>query len=159
MSSPSDVTDPLLLQNQLCHSLYSASNAVVRAYRPLLEPLGLTYPQYLVMLALWEVDEVAIKHLVTKTRLDSGSLTPILKRLEQKGLVQRRKSEQDERQWLMCLTPAGSDLRKQAEDIPHRLWCMADMELAEARALKAAAEQLYRQISEREGEPGGHGMP
>jgi len=148
--SSTDAFDPLLLQNQLCHSLYSASNALVRAYRPLLEPLDLTYPQYLVMLALWELDGVAIKQLVSKTRLDSGSLTPILKRLEQKGLVERRKGDADERQWLMCLTAEGRTLRQQAEDIPHRLWCMADMELDQARALKAAAEELYRQIRAQE---------
>lgn len=152
MSLSIDAHDPLLLQNQLCHSLYSATNALVRAYRPLLEPLDLTYPQYLVMLALWEADEVAIKQLVSKTRLDSGTLTPILKRLEQKGLIERRKGETDERQWLMCLTVSGRDLRQQAEDIPHRLWCMADMELEQARALKMAAEELYRQIREHEGQ-------
>ncbi len=148
--SSTDALDPLLLQNQLCHSLYSATNALVRAYRPLLEPLGLTYPQYLVMLALWEADGVAIKQLVSKTRLDSGTLTPILKRLEQKALVERRKGDADERQWLMCLTSEGRALRQQAKDIPHRLWCMADMELEQARALKMAAETLYRQIREQE---------
>ena len=150
MSAPFEHSNPLLLQNQLCHSLYSASNALVRAYRPLLEPLGLTYPQYLVMLALWEADQVAIKQLVSQTRLDSGTLTPILKRLEQKGLVVRRRSASDERQWLIELTAEGRALRQQAEGIPRRLWCMSQMTLEQARALKAAAEELYRQIREQE---------
>ena len=150
MSAPFEHSNPLLLQNQLCHSLYSASNALVRAYRPLLEPLGLTYPQYLVMLALWEADQVAIKQLVSQTRLDSGTLTPILKRLEQKGLVVRRRSACDERQWLIELTEEGRALRQQAEGIPRRLWCMSQMTLEQARALKAAAEELYRQIREQE---------
>lgn len=150
MSAPFEHNNPLLLQNQLCHSLYSASNALVRAYRPLLEPLGLTYPQYLVMLALWEADQVAIKQLVSQTRLDSGTLTPILKRLEQKGLVVRRRSASDERQWLIELTEEGRALRQQAEGIPRRLWCMSQMTLEQARALKAAAEELYRQIREQE---------
>ncbi|KAA0694575.1 MarR family transcriptional regulator [Halopseudomonas laoshanensis] len=148
-SSPSTATDPsmqLLLRNQLCHSLYSASNAMVRAYRPLLEPLGLTYPQYLVMLALWEHDGVPIKQLVEDTRLDSGTLTPILKRLEQKELVRRRKGVEDERQWLIDLSVAGLSLREQASDIPLKLFCMTSLTLEQAQALKVAAEQIYQDV-------------
>lgn len=147
------VTDPcthLLLRNQLCHSLYSASNAMVRAYRPLLEPLGLTYPQYLVMLALWEHDaasiKVPIKQLVEDTRLDSGTLTPILKRLEQKELILRCKGIDDERQWLIGLTPAGRSLREQASDIPLKLLCMTSLSLEQAQALKQSAEQIYQDV-------------
>lgn len=145
-ASPVMPTDPLLLRNQLCHSLYSASNAVIRAYRPLLEPLDLTYPQYLVMLALWEQDEVPIKQLVVATRLDSGTLTPILKRLEQKGLITRRKGSEDERQWLIVLTAAGDQMREQASDIPLRLFCMTSLTLEQAQALKQAAEQIYQDV-------------
>lgn len=145
----SDASSRLLLRNQLCHSLYSASNAMVRAYRPLLEPLGLTYPQYLVMLALWEHDAVPIKQLVEDTRLDAGTLTPILKRLEQKALVQRRKSTQDERQWLIALTDPGAQMREQASDIPLKLFCMTSMSLEQARQLKQAAEQIYHDVVRR----------
>src|SRR5512138_1029058 len=104
----------LMLDNQVCHSLYSAANAVVRAYRPLLEPLGLTYPQYLVMLCLWEQDGVSIVHLSRRTRLDSGTLTPLLKRLEAKGLLVRAQAPDDERQKVIGLTPAGRKLRRAA---------------------------------------------
>lgn len=149
MPEPSDVDSRLLLRNQLCHSLYSASNAMVRAYRPLLEPLGLTYPQYLVMLALWEHDTVPIKQLVEDTRLDAGTLTPILKRLEQKELILRRKSTEDERQWLIALTASGQLMREQASDIPVKLFCMTSMSLAQAQALKQAAEQIYHDVMRR----------
>ncbi|MFN3581460.1 MAG: MarR family winged helix-turn-helix transcriptional regulator [Pseudomonas sp.] len=146
MSSAPDQSAYLLLRNQLCHSLYSASNAMVRAYRPLLEPLGLTYPQYLVMLSLWERDDVPIKHLVEETRLDSGTLTPILKRLEQKQLVQRRRGDIDERQWLIQLTSEGTELRAKAEGVPQQLLCMTSLNLEQARALKMAAEQVYQDV-------------
>lgn len=146
---PSTAADPgtrLLLRNQLCHALYSASNAMVRAYRPLLEPLGLTYPQYLVMLALWENNGVPIKHLVEATRLDSGTLTPILKRLEQKELILRRKGVEDERQWLIDLSTAGQSLRDQASEIPQKLFCLTSLSLEQAQALKLAAEQIYQDV-------------
>ncbi|WP_339845822.1 MarR family transcriptional regulator [uncultured Halopseudomonas sp.] len=145
----SDANSRMLLRNQLCHSLYSASNAMVRAYRPLLEPLGLTYPQYLVMLALWEHDAVPIKQLVEDTRLDAGTLTPILKRLEQKELVQRHKSIDDERQWLIALTGPGEQMREQASDIPLKLFCMTSMTLEQAQQLKQAAEQIYHDVVRR----------
>jgi DNA-binding MarR family transcriptional regulator len=143
----SDSASRMLLRNQLCHSLYSASNAMIRAYRPLLEPLGLTYPQYLVMLALWERDGVPIKQLVEDTRLDAGTLTPILKRLEHKELILRRKGVEDERQWLIALTATGAQIREQATDIPAKLFCLTSMTPEQAQALKQAAEQIYHDIT------------
>ncbi|MFY0664965.1 MAG: MarR family transcriptional regulator [Natronospirillum sp.] len=143
-------SEHLFLRNQVCHSLYSVTNALVRAYRPLLEPLGLTYPQYLVMLALWEQDDVPIKRLVEQTRLDSGTLTPILKRLEQKQLIQRYKGRDDERQWLMQLTDDGHTLRTQAEEIPLKLWCLSNMTKEDAFALKLAAERMYEGLVQQE---------
>ena len=133
----SDSASRMLLRNQLCHSLYSASNAMIRAYRPLLEPLGLTYPQYLVMLALWEHDAVPIKQLVEDTRLDAGTLTPILKRLEHKELIL----------WLIALTATGAQMREQATDIPVKLFCLTSMTPEQAQALKQAAEQIYHDIT------------
>lgn len=147
-----DPQNPLLLRNQLCHSLYSASNALVRAYRPLLAPLELTYPQYLVMLVLWERDGVPIKQLVEDTRLDSGTLTPILKRLENKNLISRRKGAADERQWLIVLTANGTALRERASDIPRQLFCLTSMNLDQARALKQAAEQVYQDVLQHTGD-------
>lgn len=104
-------TDLLLLDNQLCFALYSASNAIVRAYRPLLEQLDLTYPQYLVMLVLWQQDGVSVKQLGEQLFLDSGTLTPLLKRLDVKGLVRRERSEQDERIRVLTLTEQGKALK------------------------------------------------
>ena len=134
------------LENQICHSLYSASNALVRSYRPLLEAIDLTYPQYLVMLSLWEKDGVMIKQLVDHTRFDAGTLTPILKRLEEKGLLVRQASAEDARQKLILLTEAGRSLSTDAESVPHALACNVDLSIEEARQLKSLAEKLFRSL-------------
>ena len=138
----------LKLTNQICHSLYSATNALVRAYRPLLDPLDLTYPQYLVMLALWEEDDVPIKRLVDTTRFDSGTLTPILKRLEQKRLIQLVKADGDKRQRLIRVTETGWQRREQAANVPEELICRTEMTAEQALELKALSELLYRQLVE-----------
>lgn len=136
----------LKLTNQICHSLYTATNALVRAYRPLLEPLDLTYPQYLVMLALWEEDDVPIKHLVEATRLDSGTLTPILKRLEQKQLIAQVKSDGDKRQRMIRVTEEGWQRRAAAAQVPEQLIGQTEMTAEQALELKALSELLYRQL-------------
>ncbi len=136
----------LKLENQICHSLYSATNALVRAYRPLLDAIDLTYPQYLVMLALWEEDGVMIKRLVERTRFDAGSLTPILKRLEQKGLIERQVSTEDSRQKLLIVAEAGRELALQADSVPDALACQIDLSREEAVLLKTLAEKLYSQL-------------
>ena len=105
---------PLLLGNQICFAVYSAAHAFNRAYKPLLERLGLTYPQYLVMLVLWERDGVPVKDIGERLFLDSGTLTPLLKRLEAAGLVKRTRSTEDERQVLIALTPRGQALKEKA---------------------------------------------
>src|SRR5512141_147840 len=97
--------DPLHLEDQLCFALYNASRALTRAYAPLLAPLGVTYPQYLVLLVLWERDGLPVKELGERLTLDSGTLTPLLKRLEHQGLVERRRGEDDERIVRIHLTP------------------------------------------------------
>lgn len=132
------------LDRQLCHSVYSCANALVRAYRPVLEPLGLTYPQYLVMMSLWERDGVSIRQLGEHTRFDSGSLTPILKRLEDKGWLRREPSRHDERQKTVVLTDAGRELRHRAEKVPEYMTCSYGFELDKARRLKALSEELHR---------------
>ncbi len=148
LSAPETELPQLKLKNQICHSLYSATNALVRAYRPLLEPLDLTYPQYLVMLALWEEDHLPIKHLVETTRFDSGTLTPILKRLEHKGLITQLKPPKgDKRQRLISVTDKGWERREQAAKVPEALMCQADMTAEQALELKALAETLYRELS------------
>jgi MarR family transcriptional regulator, organic hydroperoxide resistance regulator len=113
----------LHLDAQLCFPLYAASNLLTRLYRPLLDELGLTYPQYLVMLVLWEQAPASVGELSQKLYLDSGTLTPLLKRLEAAGLVRRRRSVEDERRVEVSLTPKGQALKKQAQDIPGAMGC------------------------------------
>jgi DNA-binding MarR family transcriptional regulator len=139
--------EQLKLDNQICHSLYSATNALVRAYRPLLEPLGLTYPQYLVMLSLWEQDGVSVKALSTHTRLDKATLTSLLKRLESKGLLVRRQDALDERQKHIGLTAAGRRLRRRTERVPAQLAGSIGMSMEDAVALKGLCESLHGHLS------------
>ncbi|GLQ96023.1 MarR family winged helix-turn-helix transcriptional regulator [Dyella mobilis] len=113
----------LLLDEQLCFALYAASRRMTAAYRPLLEAMDLTYPQYLVMLVLWERDGLTVRELGARLQLDSGTLTPLLKRLEQAGLVARRRRQSDEREVEISLTDAGGKLHERAADIPR---CLAD---------------------------------
>ncbi len=108
----------LLLDNQLCFALYSASLAMTKLYKPLLETLGLTYPQYLVMLVLWEQDGLTVSALGERLFLDSGTLTPLLKRMEQSGLVSRQRSVEDERRVEVTLTPDGRTLKTRAASVP-----------------------------------------
>src|SRR5947208_4619808 len=107
--------DPQRLDNQICFAVYSATHAFNRVYKPLLDRLGLTYPQYLVMLVLWERDDVAVKEIGERLFLDSGTLTPLLKRLEAAGLIKRTRSKQDERQVLISLTAQGEALYEKAK--------------------------------------------
>jgi DNA-binding MarR family transcriptional regulator len=109
--------DRLKLDQQLCFALYSTSLAMTKVYKPLLEAIGLTYPQYLMMLVLWESDGLTLKELAKRLHQDSGALTPVLKRLEAEGYVTRKRSLQDERNLSIELTAAGKNLRKKAEEI------------------------------------------
>lgn len=109
------------LEDFLCFDLYAASRAVVAAYRPILEPLGLTYPQYLVLVMLWSREEVPIREVATALRLDHATLTPLLRRMETAGLVVRRRGSRDERTVLVSATPAGRALEAHADDIECRI--------------------------------------
>lgn len=111
----------LLLENQICFPFYAASRLITRLYQPHLEKLGLTYPQYLVLLALWETDGVAVQVLSELLILNTNTLSPLLKRLESRGLVTRKREREDERVVRIRLTDAGRNLRKKAEEIPGNL--------------------------------------
>ena len=113
----SDRYAPLLLDNQLCFGLYAAANAIIRAYRPLLAELGVTYPQYLVLMALWERDCQTVSQLGRELMLDSGTLTPLLKRMEAAGLVRRRRRTRDEREVEIALSEQARGLRDAALDV------------------------------------------
>lgn len=143
-SSPDPSADTLKLSNQLCFPIYAAANAIQKAYRPHLAPLGLTYPQYLVMLVLWERDGLSLGDIGRRLHLDSGTLTPLLKRLEGAGLVGRRRSEEDERVVLITLTEKGRALKAVAEPIPVKLADAMHLEPAQALALKAGLEALFQ---------------
>jgi len=112
---------PLILGNQLCFAIYSTAHAFNRVYKPLLAGLGLTYPQFLVMLVLWERDGLPVKDIGGRLFLDSGTLTPLLKRLEASDLVKRNRSTEDERQVLIALTSRGQALREKARAVPQAI--------------------------------------
>jgi DNA-binding MarR family transcriptional regulator len=128
--------DPLLLGNQICFAVYSTAHAFNRVYKPLLDRLGLTYPQYLVMMVLWERDGVPVKHIGEKLFLDSGTLTPLLKRLEAAALVKRTRSTEDERQVLIALTPKGYALKEQARAVPHAILSSSACPVGELLTMK-----------------------
>lgn len=115
--------DQLKLKNQLCHRLYMASNSIARAYREPLSELNITYPQYVVMMALWEEDEITIAELLEKTAVDGGAMTQILKKMADKALLEVIKDEQDKRKRLVKLTPDGQTLKKKAANIPQKILC------------------------------------
>ncbi len=140
----------LALDRQLCFALYSASLAMTKVYKPLLAPLGLTYPQYLVMLALWEDDAQTVSALGDKLALDSGTLTPLLKRLEAQGQLSRERDAEDERRVIVRLTPAGRRLKVQARRIPREIGHASGCELSEivglTRQLTSMRDALSRHI-------------
>ena len=123
ISPAKSVRPSLELDNQLCFALYSASLAMTKTYKPLLDKIGLTYPQYLVMLVLWQEENLLVKSIGEKLFLDSGTLTPLLKRLETSGLILRTRDLQDERQVRITLTREGRALKRRAQDIPSQVLC------------------------------------
>jgi DNA-binding MarR family transcriptional regulator len=127
---------PLLLGNQLCFAIYSTAHAFNRVYKPLLKRLGLTYPQYLVMLVLWERDDLPVKDIGERLFLDSGTLTPLLKRLEAAELIKRTRGTEDERQVLIALTSRGHALREKARAVPHAILAASACSLTELSAMK-----------------------
>jgi DNA-binding MarR family transcriptional regulator len=151
-SEPSPLRDPspaeLHLDNQLCFSVYAAAHAFTQAYKPHLGPLGLTYPQYLVMLLLWEKDGRAVNELGQPLHLDSGTLTPLLKRLEKVGLVARRRCDKDERVMRIHLTETGKALRDKAKHIPGDMLCAVDMALPEVIALRETLKKIGGRLRE-----------
>lgn len=127
--------DPLKLENQLCFPLYACAREITKAYKPFLDPLNLTYTQYIVMMVLWEHRCISVKDLGTKLYLDSGTLTPLLKKMEQNGLLSRRRSPEDERIVLLELTEKGADLRTRALEIPRQMAGCVPLSPEEAQQL------------------------
>ena len=140
------MSDLLRLENQLCFALHAASRAMTGAYQPLLDELGITYPQYLVLLTLWEEDGARVSRIGERLHLDSGTLTPLLKRLEAHELVERRRSSEDERVVEVFLTAAGKRLKKRALDVPAAMLCKTSLSVAELEKLRATLQSLTRSL-------------
>jgi DNA-binding MarR family transcriptional regulator len=138
--------ESLRLDNQVCFPLYAATRAMMQAYQPLLTQLGLTYPQYLVMLVLWESDGVAVKDIGERLYLDSGTLTPLLKRLEEAKLVRRVRSERDERVVDIFLTPEGKRLKRRAQEVPQALFCKLALPIEEILRMREDTRRLFERI-------------
>lgn len=152
MAKKSAAEVPLLLSNQLCFAVYSTAHAFNRVYKPLLDRLALTYPQYLVMLVLWERDGVPVKDIGERLFLDSGTLTPLLKRLEAAQLIKRTRSTEDERQVLIALTPQGQALREKARTVPQAILAASACSIGELTAMKNDLISLRDQLDAALGE-------
>ncbi len=139
--------DPLLLENQLCFPLYACAREVMKKYKPFLDEVDLTYTQYVTMMVLWEKREVTSKEIGERLHLDSGTLTPVIKKLEEKGFVTRSRCAEDERNLLVTLTDAGLDLRQRAEPIPERVGACVRLTPEDAKALYGL---LYRLLGSME---------
>ncbi|MFE2157228.1 MarR family winged helix-turn-helix transcriptional regulator [Streptomyces lydicus] len=152
MTSPTSPPVPdaelLRLDHQVCFSLHAASRAFGGVYRDALKDLGLTYPQYLVMLVLWEHGAQPVKAIGERLRLDSGTLSPLLKRLETAGLVRRERSTEDERSVTIHLTPEGDDLREQARPVPRRMLAATGLTLEELRTLRTLLARVTSALDE-----------
>ncbi|MGW4353349.1 MarR family winged helix-turn-helix transcriptional regulator [Nocardia sp. NPDC004582] len=158
-----EVDDPLRLDRQVCFALAVANRSVLAVYRPLLEPMGLTHPQYLVMLALWGEAPMSVKDIGEAIQLDSPTLSPLLKRLEAAGLITRRRDSHDERNLVVDLTDAGRELRTEAERIPPAVVARLGVSLADLEELRdvlnrvnAAARQSVSLETDRTGSTKGH---
>lgn len=140
--------DPLLLSNQICFPLYACSRQIIKKYKPFLDELDLTYTQYITMLVLWEQESVTVKELGLTLYLDSGTLTPLLKKMEAKGLVTRKRYEEDERSLLVTITEKGKAMRERALGIPGGIARCASLEPQEAKQLYDALYKLLDQLGD-----------
>ncbi|ACB80299.1 transcriptional regulator, MarR family [Methylorubrum populi BJ001] len=151
MNAPNEsaevLKDPLLLDNQLCYALYAAAHRMTKSYRPMLERMGLTYPQYLVLLVLWENDGITVSEIGRRLRLDSGTLTPVLKRLESSGLLNRSRRQSDEREVEIALTDQGRSLRSEAVAVRQSVMCQLNMSEPEIQAMRADLNALIENLS------------
>ena len=139
---PNDKYECLKLENQLCFPLYACSKEIVRRYKPFLDEIDLTYTQYITMMVLWEEQSLSVKHLGVKLYLDSGTLTPVLKTLEKKGLLKRERSKEDERNLIVTLTEEGELLKDKAVTIPQRLAKCLDLDSESAAQLYTILHKL-----------------
>lgn len=138
--------EQLKLENQICFLLYAASREMTKQYKPILEDLDVTYPQYLVLLLLWEHESLTVKGMGEKLFLDSGTLTPMLKRMEEQGLLVRERSDEDQRSVSVKLTSEGQNLKQKAADIPGRILSLAGSTEEENKVLKSSLLRLLNNL-------------
>jgi MarR family transcriptional regulator, organic hydroperoxide resistance regulator len=150
--SKSALDAPLQLSNQICFAIYSTAHAFNRIYKPLLDRLGLTYPQYLVMLVLWEGDGVTVKEIGERLHLDSGTLTPLSKRLEAAHLLKRTRSTEDERQVLISLTPQGQALKEKARALPQAILAASACSVGDLATIRSEVIALRDRLNAAAGE-------
>ena len=141
--------DHLKLENQICFSIYAAAREMTKMYKPLLEKLDVTYPQYLVLLVLWETDSITVNEMGQKLYLDSGTLTPMLKRMESAGLLYRHRSSEDERRVIISLTDKGKAAQEDASSIPHQLVDQLGMDQEELIEFKASLVKTLNRVHEK----------
>ncbi|WP_219406753.1 MarR family winged helix-turn-helix transcriptional regulator [Pseudomonas sp. Colony2] len=146
MTKPLDTCESLLLDNQLCFALHSTSLLMTKVYKPLLQALGLTYPQYLAMMVLWEEDGLTVGEISNRLLTDPGSLTPLLKRLEAEGLLSRTRSREDERVVVVELTEAGRALRDKAMEIPQCILGASGLDIEQLRKLQGDLLALRKNL-------------
>lgn len=134
------------LENQICFSLYAASREVIKLYKPILDKYNLTYTQYLVMIVLWEYNEITVKDIGNKLHLDSGTLTPLLKKLEARGLLTRHRAKEDDRMVLVNLEEAGKRLKNEILDVPGEVFCKMNISKEKAELLKQNLDELMNSL-------------
>ena len=144
----SDKFDCLKIENQLCFPLYACSKEIIKRYKPFLDEIDLTYTQYIAMLILWEEKKTTVKELGTRLYLDSGTLTPLLKKLEAKGFIERKRSDKDERNLIVKITNKGEELKEQAVQIPDKMSCCVKLGKDEARQLYSLLYRVLGLLSE-----------
>lgn len=142
-----DKYDALKLENQLCFPLYACAKGVVRAYKPYLDELDLTYTQYITMMVMWEYKELRVKEVGERLLLDSGTLTPVLKKLEEKGYLTRRRSDTDERDVIVSVTKSGEALKRRAVKIPEKLAGCVDLDPQKAGTLYKLLYEIIGKLS------------
>ena len=140
------MADELILDNQLCFALYVCSKEIIRKYKPYLDPLGLTYTSYIAMMALWEKDGVLVKDLGSRLFLDSGTLTPLLKKMEKDGFICRNHSTDDERSIIITLTQKGRELKEKCRDIPKNVACCAKLSKENADVIRTYLHSIMKCI-------------
>ena len=148
MKKTTDKNDPLRLSNQLCFPLYVCSKEIVKLYKPYLEELDLTYTQYITMMVMWEHKELRVKEVGEYLYLDSGTLTPLLKRLEEKGYITRRRSEKDERDLIVKLTKSGEKLKDPAADIPKKVGGCVGLDPQKAQSLYGLLYEILEKLTD-----------